>query len=39
MKKVINQEDLKNATDIEKCQILIAIIKGQAIYTYNSKTH
>lgn len=39
MKKVINQEDLKNATDIEKCQMLIAIIKGQAIYTHDLKTH
>ncbi len=39
MKKVINEQDIKNATNIERCQILLAIIKGQVIYTYNLKTH
>ncbi len=39
MKKVINEQDIKSATNIEKCQILLAIIKGQAIYTSNLKTH
>lgn len=39
MKKVINEEDLKQASNIEKCEILLAIIKGQAIYTQDIKTH
>ena len=39
MKKVINEEDLKKANNIKKCQILLSIIKGQAIYTQNIKTH
>ncbi len=33
MKKIITKKDLINANDIEKCKILLQIIKGQAIYT------
>lgn len=33
MKIIINEEDLKKADNIEKCKILLSIIKGQAIYT------
>ena len=39
MKRVINEQDIKNATNVERCQILLAIIKEQVIYTYNLKTH
>lgn len=37
MKTTINEEDLKRANDIEKCEILLSIIKGQAIYTQEIK--
>lgn len=33
MKKIINEKDIREASNIERCRILIAIIKGQAIYT------
>lgn len=33
MKKIINEEDIRKANNIERCEMLIAIIKGQAIYT------
>lgn len=39
MKRVINEKDLRKANNIEKCEILLAIIKGQAIYTQDIKTH
>lgn len=39
MKIVINEEDIKKANDIERCQILIKIIRGQAVYTQDIKTH
>lgn len=39
MKKVINESDIKKANNIERCRMLIAIIKGQAIYTQDIKTH
>ena len=39
MKKVINEEDLQKANNIEKCQMLLAIIRGQAIYTQDIKIH
>lgn len=39
MKRVINENDIKKATNVERCQILIAIIKGQAVYTQDIKTH
>lgn len=39
MKKVINEEDIKKANNIERCQILLKIIKGQAVYTQDIKTH
>lgn len=32
MKKIINKKDIKRANNIERCQIIIEIIKGQAIY-------
>lgn len=37
MKKIINEEDIREANNIERCQMLIAIIKGQAIYTQDIK--
>ena len=39
MKKVINDEDIKEADNIQRCKLLIAIIKGQVIYTQDIKTH
>ena len=39
MKIVINEEDIRKANNIEKCQILIKIIRGQAVYTQDIKTH
>lgn len=39
MKKVINEEDIKRANNIERCKMLLLIIKGQAIYTQDIKTH
>ena len=39
MKKIINEEDIRKANNIERCEMLIAIIKGQAIYTQDIKTH
>lgn len=39
MKKVINEEDIKKANNLERCQIILAIIKGQAMYTQDIKTH
>lgn len=32
MKKIINEQDLMKANNIEKCQILQAIIRKQVIY-------
>lgn len=37
--KVINEEDIRKANEIEKCQMILAIIYGQAIYTQDIKTH
>ena len=39
MKKVINEEDIRKANNIERCQLLLKIIKGQAVYTQDIKTH
>ena len=39
MKIVINEEDIRKANNIERCQILLKIIKGQAVYTQDIKTH
>ena len=39
MKKVINEDDIRKANNIERCQILIKIIRGQAVYTQDIKTH
>lgn len=37
MKKIITKLDLIKASNIEKCRIMIKIIKGQAIYTKEEK--
>lgn len=37
MKKIINEEDIRKADDIERCQMLIAIIEGKAMYTQDIK--
>lgn len=39
MKRVINEEDIRKASDIDRCKLLVMIIKGQAIYTQDIKTH
>ena len=39
MKKVINEQDIKKASNIERCQMILAIIYGQAIYTQDIKTY
>lgn len=33
MKKIIKETELKNASNIEKCKLILQIIKGQAIHT------
>lgn len=33
MKKTIKENELKKANNIEKCKLILQIIKGQAIYT------
>lgn len=35
--KIINNEDIRRADNLEKCELLIQIIKGQAIYTQDLK--
>ncbi len=37
MKKIINANDIKASNNTEKCKLMIAIIKGQALYIGNSK--
>ena len=37
MKKIICEEDIRKADDIERCQMLIAIIEGKAMYTQDIK--
>ena len=39
MKKVINEKDIRKANNLERCRLLLMIIKGQAIYTQDIKTH
>ncbi len=39
MKKVINELDIINASNIERCRMIIEIILGRAIYTQDIKTH
>lgn len=39
MKKVINEEDIRKADDIGRCRLILAIIKGEAVYTQDLKTH
>lgn len=39
MKKVINETDVRNASNIERCKMIIEIILGKAIYTQDIKTH
>ena len=33
MKKIIKETEFKNESNIEKCKLILKIIKGQAIYT------
>lgn len=33
MKKIIKETEFKRANDLDKCKMIIQIIKGQAIYT------
>lgn len=33
MKKIIKEKEFKKANNIEKCKLILQIIKGQAIYT------
>lgn len=33
MKKIIKEQDIRKASNVERCKLIIAIIKGQAIYT------
>ena len=33
MKKVIKETEFRKANNIEKCKLILQIIKGQAIYT------
>lgn len=33
MKKVIKETDFQNVSNIEKCKLILQIIKRQAIYT------
>lgn len=39
MRKVINEEDIRKANNIERCQMIIAIVKQEVIYTQDIKTH
>lgn len=39
MKKVINENDIRKASNLERCEMILAIIKGQAMYTQDIKTH
>lgn len=39
MIKVINESDIKKASNVERCEMILAIIRGQAIYTQDIKTH
>lgn len=38
MEKVINEKDIKEANNIERCQIILAIIRGQITYAQDIKT-
>ena len=33
MKEIIKESEFKRANNIDKCKLIIQIIKGQAIYT------
>lgn len=39
MKKVINEDDIRKADNAERCRLLLAIIRGEAVYTQDIKTH
>ena len=39
MKIVINEEDIRKSNNLERCKLLLMIIRGQAIYTQDIKTH
>ncbi len=33
MKKIIKETELKKANNVDKCKLILQIIRGQAIYT------
>ena len=33
MKKTINEKDFKKLNEIEKCKLIVQIIKGQVVYS------
>lgn len=37
MKKIISEKDIKKADNIERCRLLLKIIKGEAVYTKEVK--
>lgn len=39
MKKIIEKKDIKEANNVQRCKMILQIIKGQAIYTQDIKTH
>ncbi len=39
MKKIISEQDIKKANNIERCKLLIEIIKGQAMYIQDINIH
>lgn len=39
MKKIIREADIRKSNNIERCKILLELIKGQAIYTQDLKTY
>ena len=39
MKRVINEDDIRKADDAGRCRLLLSIIKGEAAYTQDIKTH
>ena len=39
MKRVINEDDIRKADNAGRCRLLLSIIKGEAVYTQDIKTH
>ncbi len=37
MKKVINETDIRKSNNLERCKLILAIIKGQVVYTQDIK--